>query len=204
MWKLFPLLFILVGILTFSCSEGKPSQKTPAPHADNAFHADTLRHFQATAFGIGSSKNDQIAREKSRMDAQVQLAQRIHGQQFTFARENKAIQLESAIKGDLPEYHEVGTYPCGQNRVLTVLKAETSREPLNDGRAMVLRESLQTEDLEKSLDDLYMQFLSKTIELNPNNADTLRGAIYLTDFQLAALDEQPGFEVDVEAYIVLQ
>ena len=155
-------------------------------------------------FGTGKSfASDEIAKDKARANASMNLVDQVSGREFVYEKSNGSVKFTTRSKGSLKDVQEVESYKLGDKKYLTVLSSPIDMEDIDVEKALLLETSFRTENLEKSLAEKYKKAIEEIIEKKYPEIDRLEGRLYLSDINISDYEGKTDFEVTIRILIII-
>ncbi len=191
------VIAILAIFVLISCSSDRTFKEIKIKGND-------IEKINIMGFGTGKSfASDEIAKDKARANASMNLVDQVSGREFVYEKSNGSVKFTTRSKGSLKDVQEVESYKLGDKKYLTVLSSPIDMEDIDVEKALLLETSFRTENLEKSLAEKYKKAIEEIIEKKYPEIDRLEGRLYLSDINISDYEGKTDFEVTIRILIII-
>ena len=192
----FVMLCLVALMLIFGCSEDGIFKELK-------INSSELEKLQVVGFGTGRSVNPEIAQQKAKVNAQVNLVDQIAGRDFVYEKMDNSVNFKSTSKGMLSRTKLIDSYDIGNRTILTILSAPLQKLDFDETNTYLLETEFRTDNLEKALIEKYKIAVEETLARKYRKKAKLVGKIYLSDIRLSDFEGNSDFAVKLKILIVI-
>ncbi|NQV18531.1 MAG: hypothetical protein HQ534_08310 [Armatimonadetes bacterium] len=191
------VIAILAILVLISCSSDRTFKEIKLKGND-------VKEINIMGYGTGKAySSDEIAKDKARANATVNLVDQVSGREFVYVKSNGSVKFTTSSKGLLKDVQEVESYKLGDKKYLTILSSPIDIEDIEVEKALLLETSFRTENLEKSLAEKYKIAVEEIIEKKYHNTARLEGRLYLSGINISDYEGKDDFEVTIRILIII-
>ncbi len=191
------VIIILAVIVLISCSGDQTFREIKIKESD-------VNKINVMGYGTGKSySSDEIAKDKAKTNATVNLIDQVSGREFVYEKSNGSVKFTTNSGGTLSDVQEAGSYCLGDKKYLIVLSSPIEMRDIELDKALLLETSFRTENLEKSLTEKYQKAIERTIEKKYPGKARLEGKLYLSDIKISDYEGKDDFKVTIRILIII-
>ncbi len=192
--KILDLILVILFLFTVSCTQTGDFKEIKTDE-------DSLSNLKVIGFGLGRSHSPNLAKEKAKQNAIINLSDQILGRNFSYNRSTGSTKFSTTFRGTISGSEVVESIYIGDNTYFTTLSAPLPEQMLDKKDSFMMETEYRTADLEKSLHQKYQTAVKELKTKHFKNQEILEGKIYLTDIDVKYHQETDVFTIKMQVLL---
>ena len=162
-----------------------------------------LENIQLIGWGLGKAINPEIAMQKAKMNATINLMDQINGRDFVYEKADGSKKFSTTIKGKISGTKIVDSYNLDDRTVLMILSASPLNRDYDLENAYLMEIEFRTENLEKAIIEYYQNVINEVSSRYYIDRDQIIGKLFLIEINLTDYEEKSDFAVKMKILVVI-
>ncbi len=160
-----------------------------------------LKNIQIMGWGTGKAISSEIAIQKAKLNATVNLMDQINGRKFVYKEAENSINFSTITKGKISRTEVINSYNLDDRTVLMILSASILNRDFDLVNAYLLETEFRTTDLEKSIFEKYKMAVTELISTKFKEQRYLEGRLFLASLDVFDYENNTDFAVNMKILI---